>query len=104
MLNEVVVECVKEEVSVDCKSDKIDENEQCDQSVQCDFDKSSRSSIEKVQNNPEMVKYYTGFEHYDHSMMFFFFKFLVFKCNLLSPQDQLFFIFFYFYEMEASKR
>lgn len=82
MLNEVVVECVKEEVSVDCKSDKIDENEQCDQSVQCDFDKSSRSSIEKVQTNPEMVKYHTGFEHYDHSMMFFFFKFLVFKCNL----------------------
>lgn len=96
MLNEVVVKCVKEEVSVDCKSDKIDENEQCDQSVQCDF--------EKVQNNPEMVKYYTGFEHYDHSMMFFFFKFLVFKCNLLSSQDQLVFLYLYFYEMEASKR
>lgn len=95
--NEVVVESVKEEVSVDCESDEIDENGQCDQSVQCDFDKSTRSSIEKVQNNPKMVKYYTGFENYDHFMMFFQIlgpaaHDLNFKCNLLSPQDQLFLV------------
>lgn len=66
-----MVKYVKEEVSVNCESDKLDGKEQCNQSVQCDFDKSTRSSIEKLQNNPKMVKYYAGFEHYDHSMMFF---------------------------------
>lgn len=39
VLNEVVMESVKEKVSVDCGSDEIDKNEQCVQSVQCDFDK-----------------------------------------------------------------
>lgn len=33
MLNEVVVESVEEEDSVDCPSDEIDTNEQCDQSL-----------------------------------------------------------------------
>lgn len=83
---------MKEEVSVDCESDKIDENEQCDQSVQCDFNKSSRSSIEKVQNNPEMVKYFTEFEHYDHSMIFFFFKFLVFNVTCFLLKINCFFL------------
>lgn len=65
------MESVKEKVSVDCESDDIDENEQCAQSVQCDFDKSTKSSIDKLQHNPKMVTYYTGFENYYH------FKFLV---------------------------
>lgn len=36
VLNEVVMESVKEKC---CESDETDENEQCAQSVQCDFDK-----------------------------------------------------------------
>lgn len=37
LMNEVVVEAVKEKIRVDC--DEIDENEQCDQSVDCNFEK-----------------------------------------------------------------
>lgn len=50
MLNEVVVDSVKEVVSVYCESDQIDGNERCDQIVQCDFDK---------------------YTNYDHFMIFF---------------------------------
>lgn len=76
MLNEVVVDSVKEVVSVYCESDQIDGNERCDQSVQCDFDK---------------------YTNYDHFMIFFLILCpaphdLNFKCHLLSPQDQLFLV------------
>ena len=93
-VNEVVVECV-EEVSVDCDVDDI--SEQCDQSVQCDIDIGNKWSIDNLQTNPKMVKYYTGFESYDHFMMFFQIlgaaaHDLNVKCNLLPPQDQLFLV------------
>lgn len=39
-MNEVVVEAVKEKIRVDC--DEIDENEQCDQSVDCNFEKNQQ--------------------------------------------------------------
>jgi hypothetical protein len=91
-VNEVVVECV--EVCVEC-DDEL--SEQCDQSVQCDFDKGNKWSIDNLQTNPKMVKYYTGFESYDHFMMFFQIlgaaaHDLNVKCTLLSPQDQLFLV------------
>ncbi|XP_062587873.1 uncharacterized protein LOC134249552 [Saccostrea cucullata] len=98
VVNEVVVESAQE-VSVDCKSEciKSDENKLQDQSVQCDIGKNNRFSIEKLQSNDKMVKYYTGFENYDHFMMFFQVlgpaaHDLNLKSNLLSPQDQLFLV------------
>ncbi|XP_062586724.1 uncharacterized protein LOC134248334 [Saccostrea cucullata] len=98
VVNEVVVESAQE-VSVDCESEcyrpKSDEKKLQDLSVQCDIGKNNRLSIEKLQSNDKMVKYYTGFENYDHFMMFFQVlgpaaHDLNLKSNLLSPQDQLF--------------
>lgn len=45
LINEVVVEAVKEKIRVDC--DEIDENEQCDQSVDCNFEKKSTGHFTK---------------------------------------------------------
>ncbi|XP_061196676.1 uncharacterized protein LOC133204949 [Saccostrea echinata] len=96
VVNEVVVESVQE-VNVDCECYESDEKKLHDQSIQCDIGKSNRFSIEKLQSNDKMVKYYTGFENYDHFMMFFQVlgpaaHDLNLKSNLLSPQDQFFLV------------
>lgn len=106
LINEVVVEAVKEKIRVDC--DEIDENEQCDQSVDCNFEKKSTGHFtEKLQNNPKIIKYYIEFKNYDHSMIYSL-KFLVLQCIVWTLNVTRFLLkksfVFSFDEIETSKR
>ncbi|XP_033725364.1 uncharacterized protein LOC117315325 [Pecten maximus] len=76
------------------------ENDQCqsfsDMSVQCEIQGGRQGySIENYRSCPKMLKYYTGFEDYDHFMLFFNIlgpaaHDLQFKSSVLSPENQLF--------------
>ncbi|CAC5361954.1 unnamed protein product [Mytilus coruscus] len=66
------------------------------QSKQCNFSSFCKFSIESFNEDNKIVNYYnTGFQNYDHNMMFFHclgpsaFE-LDFRCHLLDPTDQLF--------------
>lgn len=58
-------------------------------------DKHVQYSIEKFVTNAKAIQYYTGFDDYDHFMMFFTVLgeaafHLKYECLLLEPKDQLF--------------
>lgn len=64
------------------------------ESVQCDL-KSVRFSIFNFETNPKLVTYYTGFNDFDHFMVFFHclgpcVYELRYKCTSIPPIDQLF--------------
>jgi len=42
-----------------------------DLGVQCNFMPSAKMSIDRLDNEPAMVQYYTGFDNYDHFMLMF---------------------------------
>ena len=67
-----------------------------DEATQCDIltDNKARLSIDILKGNPKMVQYYTGFDDYNHFMMFFNILGPAVSelggCTVLSPKDQLF--------------
>ncbi|XP_071138862.1 putative nuclease HARBI1 [Mytilus edulis] len=71
------------------------ESSQKSKNIQCDIPSFGKFSIESFKEDNKIINYYTGFQDFDHYMMFFHclgpsaFE-LEFKCTLLNPIDQLF--------------
>lgn len=42
----------------------------CEQGIQCDIPTFGKFSIESVQYDAKMINYYTGFDDYNHFLMF----------------------------------
>lgn len=66
-----------------------------EQGIQCDIPTFCKLSIASVQYDDKMISYYTGFDDYNHFLMFFqclgqAVYDLEYKCSLLDPKDQLF--------------
>ncbi|XP_063436834.1 uncharacterized protein LOC134718270 [Mytilus trossulus] len=65
------------------------------QGIQCDIPSFGTFSIKSFKFNDKLINYYTGFDDYDHFMIFFHclgqaaYE-LQYKCSLLHPTDQLF--------------
>ncbi|KAK6169859.1 hypothetical protein SNE40_020834 [Patella caerulea] len=94
VINEIIIDhsCVDVAVPVDCEPSQNNNVE-----IQCHLlsDINSKFSIENFCENPGAIKYYSGFNNYNHFMFFFnllgpvVFD-LNYKCSLLEPKDQLF--------------
>lgn len=67
----------------------------CDEEIQCEIPSSVKYSIDNFRVDDRAILYYTGFDDFDHYMMFFYclgpaaFE-LKYQCSLLHPKDQLF--------------
>ncbi|CAC5368841.1 unnamed protein product [Mytilus coruscus] len=73
----------------------VDDVSSNDQGIQCDIPSFGKFSIESFKFDDKLINYYTGFDDYDHFMIFFHclgqaaYE-LQYHCSLLDPKDQLF--------------
>ncbi|XP_062599736.1 uncharacterized protein LOC134261311, partial [Saccostrea cucullata] len=89
------VEVSTESELVDCDECPTEEPALQHQGIQCEIPTFGKLSVESVMNNDKIINYYTGFQDYNHFMMFFHclgpraYE-LTYQCSLLHPKDQLF--------------
>ncbi|XP_069105886.1 uncharacterized protein, partial [Argopecten irradians] len=95
--NSVVVESEVSELHIVTATEHVDQIKSfSDMSTQCEIQESSQGySIENFRSSPKILKYYTGFDDYDHFKLFFNILGpaaydLQFRCSVLSPENQLF--------------
>jgi len=100
----VDVECEVEVANTDDVSQTADEKKlslstSCTALIGCQCDllkaKHSRLSVFEFKDNPSAIQYYSGFDNYDHFMMFFqvlgsAVHQLSYKCFMLELPDELF--------------
>ncbi|XP_062567690.1 uncharacterized protein LOC134229923 [Saccostrea cucullata] len=94
-LQEVEVKSTEPEVPVDCDDYQDQERVLQDQGIQCEIPTFGKLSVESLMNNDKIINFYTGFQDYNHFMMFFHclgpsVGELTYQCSLLHPKDQLF--------------
>lgn len=88
-------EAVLIEPSIDSKEDHKEDDLPQNKEIQCEIPGLGKFGIDSFQYDDKTVNYYTGFDDYDHFMLFFHCLGpvaydLEYKCALLDPKDQLF--------------